>query len=49
MVDSVTECVCTQVMIIDGHQLRTDPATVMDEVQKFLGVTPHFNYSQALT
>ncbi|TKS68187.1 Bifunctional heparan sulfate N-deacetylase/N-sulfotransferase 3 [Collichthys lucidus] len=38
-----------QVMIIDGHQLRTDPATVMDEVQKFLGVTPHFNYSQALT
>ncbi|XP_028452737.1 bifunctional heparan sulfate N-deacetylase/N-sulfotransferase 4 isoform X3 [Perca flavescens] len=38
-----------QVMIIDGHQLRTDPAAVMDEVQKFLGVTPHFNYSQALT
>lgn len=38
-----------QVMIIDGHQLRTDPAAVMDEVQKFLGVTPHLNYSQALT
>ncbi|XP_004549588.3 bifunctional heparan sulfate N-deacetylase/N-sulfotransferase 4 isoform X1 [Maylandia zebra] len=38
-----------QLMIIDGHQLRTDPAAVMDEVQKFLGVTPHFNYSQALT
>uniref|UniRef100_A0A672YD50 [heparan sulfate]-glucosamine N-sulfotransferase n=1 Tax=Sphaeramia orbicularis TaxID=375764 RepID=A0A672YD50_9TELE len=38
-----------QVMIIDGHQLRSDPAAVMDEVQKFLGVTPHFNYSQALT
>ncbi|KAK7929652.1 hypothetical protein WMY93_006047 [Mugilogobius chulae] len=38
-----------QVMIIDGHQLRSDPASVMDEVQKFLGVTPHFNYSQALT
>jgi len=36
-------------MIIDGHQLRADPAAVMDEVQKFLGVTPHFNYSQALT
>ncbi|XP_061840375.1 bifunctional heparan sulfate N-deacetylase/N-sulfotransferase 4 isoform X1 [Nerophis lumbriciformis] len=38
-----------QVMIIDGHQLRADPAAVMDEVQKFLGVTPHLNYSQALT
>ncbi|KAM6939685.1 bifunctional heparan sulfate N-deacetylase/N-sulfotransferase 4 isoform 3-T4 [Xenentodon cancila] len=38
-----------QVMIIDGHQLRSDPAAVMDEVQKFLGVTPHINYSQALT
>ncbi|XP_038130571.1 bifunctional heparan sulfate N-deacetylase/N-sulfotransferase 4 isoform X1 [Cyprinodon tularosa] len=38
-----------QVMIIDGHQLRSDPAAVMDEVQKFLGVTPHFNYSQTLT
>uniref|UniRef100_A0A672GAA4 [heparan sulfate]-glucosamine N-sulfotransferase n=1 Tax=Salarias fasciatus TaxID=181472 RepID=A0A672GAA4_SALFA len=34
---------------VNGHQLRTDPAAVMDEVQKFLGVTPHFNYSQALT
>ncbi|XP_017264253.1 bifunctional heparan sulfate N-deacetylase/N-sulfotransferase 4 [Kryptolebias marmoratus] len=38
-----------QVMIIDGHQLRSDPAAVMDEVQKFLGVTPHYNYSQTLT
>ncbi|MED6242648.1 Bifunctional heparan sulfate N-deacetylase/N-sulfotransferase 3, partial [Ataeniobius toweri] len=38
-----------QVMIIDGHQLRSDPTAVMDEVQKFLGVIPHFNYSQTLT
>ncbi|XP_078222704.1 bifunctional heparan sulfate N-deacetylase/N-sulfotransferase 3 isoform X3 [Callithrix jacchus] len=38
-----------QLLIIDGQQLRTDPATVMDDVQKFLGVSPHYNYSEALT
>ncbi|XP_019482917.1 PREDICTED: bifunctional heparan sulfate N-deacetylase/N-sulfotransferase 3 [Hipposideros armiger] len=38
-----------QLLIIDGQQLRTDPATVMDEVQKFLGVSRHYNYSEALT
>ncbi|XP_061210698.1 bifunctional heparan sulfate N-deacetylase/N-sulfotransferase 3 isoform X2 [Neopsephotus bourkii] len=37
-----------QLLIIDGQQLRTDPSTVMDEVQKFLGVSPHYNYSEAL-
>uniref|UniRef100_A0A8C1PGI3 [heparan sulfate]-glucosamine N-sulfotransferase n=1 Tax=Cyprinus carpio TaxID=7962 RepID=A0A8C1PGI3_CYPCA len=38
-----------QLIIIDGQQLRNDPAKVMDELQKFLGVTPYYNYSQALT
>ncbi|XP_064272086.1 bifunctional heparan sulfate N-deacetylase/N-sulfotransferase 4 isoform X2 [Passer domesticus] len=38
-----------QLLIIDGQQLRSDPATVMDEVQKFLGVSSHYNYSEALT
>ncbi|RMC13552.1 hypothetical protein DUI87_08628 [Hirundo rustica rustica] len=38
-----------QLLIIDGQQLRTDPSTVMDEVQKFLAVSPHYNYSEALT
>ncbi|XP_019600085.2 bifunctional heparan sulfate N-deacetylase/N-sulfotransferase 3 [Rhinolophus sinicus] len=38
-----------QLLIIDGQQLRMDPATVMDEVQKFLGVSRHYNYSEALT
>uniref|UniRef100_H3A5G8 [heparan sulfate]-glucosamine N-sulfotransferase n=2 Tax=Latimeria chalumnae TaxID=7897 RepID=H3A5G8_LATCH len=37
-----------QLLIIDGQQLRNDPAAVMDEVQKFLGVSPHYNYSEAL-
>nr|KAF6481204.1 N-deacetylase and N-sulfotransferase 4 [Molossus molossus] len=39
----------SQLLIIDGQQLRADPAAVMDEVQRFLGVTPHYNYSEALT
>uniref|UniRef100_A0A8C3INN5 [heparan sulfate]-glucosamine N-sulfotransferase n=1 Tax=Chrysemys picta bellii TaxID=8478 RepID=A0A8C3INN5_CHRPI len=39
----------SQLLIIDGQQLRSDPATVMEEVQKFLGVSPHYNYSEALT
>ncbi|KAM4707626.1 bifunctional heparan sulfate N-deacetylase/N-sulfotransferase 3-like [Discoglossus pictus] len=39
----------SQLLIVDGQQLRTDPANVMDEVQKFLGVSPHYNYSEALT
>ncbi|KAL7981800.1 hypothetical protein Chor_000857 [Crotalus horridus] len=38
-----------QLLIIDGQQLRNDPAIVMEEVQRFLGVTPHYNYSEALT
>ncbi|XP_072563034.1 bifunctional heparan sulfate N-deacetylase/N-sulfotransferase 4 [Paramormyrops kingsleyae] len=39
----------SQLLIIDGQQLRNDPTAVMDEVQKFLGVSPYYNYSQALT
>ncbi|XP_036159202.1 bifunctional heparan sulfate N-deacetylase/N-sulfotransferase 4 [Myotis myotis] len=39
----------SQLLIIDGQQLKSDPATVMDGVQKFLGVTPRYNYSEALT
>ncbi|XP_054572739.1 bifunctional heparan sulfate N-deacetylase/N-sulfotransferase 4 [Eptesicus fuscus] len=39
----------SQLLIIDGQQLRSDPAAVMDGVQKFLGVTPRYNYSEALT
>ncbi|XP_047922444.2 bifunctional heparan sulfate N-deacetylase/N-sulfotransferase 4 [Anser cygnoides] len=45
----LTHYPASQLLIIDGQQLRSDPATVMDEVQKFLGVTPHYNYSEALT
>ncbi|XP_036827838.1 bifunctional heparan sulfate N-deacetylase/N-sulfotransferase 4-like [Oncorhynchus mykiss] len=37
-----------QLMVIDGQQLRRDPAAVMEEVQKVLGITPHYNYTQTL-
>uniref|UniRef100_A0A4W3H1H7 [heparan sulfate]-glucosamine N-sulfotransferase n=1 Tax=Callorhinchus milii TaxID=7868 RepID=A0A4W3H1H7_CALMI len=36
-------------LIVDGSQLRNKPVMVMENVQKFLGVMPHFNYTQALT
>ena len=37
-----------QILIVDGQELRHNPASVMDNIQKFLGVTPLFNYTQAL-
>ncbi|XP_069090262.1 bifunctional heparan sulfate N-deacetylase/N-sulfotransferase 4 [Pleurodeles waltl] len=39
----------SQLLIIDGQQLRSDPATVMDGTQRFLGVPTHYNYSEVLT
>ncbi|XP_053317415.1 bifunctional heparan sulfate N-deacetylase/N-sulfotransferase 4-like [Spea bombifrons] len=39
----------SQLLIIDGQHLRSDPAIVMDEVQKFLEISPHYNYSETLT
>ncbi|KAJ8250546.1 hypothetical protein COCON_G00224680 [Conger conger] len=38
----------SQLLIVDGSQLRSNPALVMEGVQRFLGVTPIFNYTQAL-
>ncbi|XP_067876624.1 bifunctional heparan sulfate N-deacetylase/N-sulfotransferase 2 isoform X3 [Heterodontus francisci] len=38
----------TQFLVVNGLQLRNNPVAVMENVQKFLGVTPHFNYTQAL-
>ncbi|XP_041446383.1 bifunctional heparan sulfate N-deacetylase/N-sulfotransferase 3 isoform X2 [Xenopus laevis] len=38
----------SQFHIVDGQQLRSDPANAMEEVQKFLGVSPYYNYSDAL-
>lgn len=38
----------SQLHIVDGALLRSNPAVVMEGVQRFLGVTPVFNYTQAL-
>uniref|UniRef100_A0A8C9W6S5 [heparan sulfate]-glucosamine N-sulfotransferase n=1 Tax=Scleropages formosus TaxID=113540 RepID=A0A8C9W6S5_SCLFO len=35
--------------VLDGSLFRLNPALVMDGIQRFLGVTPHFNYTEALT
>ncbi|XP_074088960.1 bifunctional heparan sulfate N-deacetylase/N-sulfotransferase 2 [Macrotis lagotis] len=37
-----------QVLIVDGQELRTNPAASMDSIQKFLGVTPVLNYTRTL-
>uniref|UniRef100_A0A8C7Z6X0 [heparan sulfate]-glucosamine N-sulfotransferase n=1 Tax=Oryzias sinensis TaxID=183150 RepID=A0A8C7Z6X0_9TELE len=38
----------SQVYVVDGALLRSNPALVMDGIQRFLGVTPILNYTQAL-
>ncbi|ELU16792.1 hypothetical protein CAPTEDRAFT_225180 [Capitella teleta] len=37
-----------QIMIIDGEKLRSDPVSVMDRVQAFLGLEIYFDYSKKL-
>ncbi|XP_041124099.1 bifunctional heparan sulfate N-deacetylase/N-sulfotransferase 2-like [Polyodon spathula] len=39
----------SQLLLVDGAKLRLNPVSALDEVQKFLGVSPLFNYTQALT
>lgn len=37
-----------QILVLDGKLLRTEPAKVMDTVQKFLGVTNTIDYHKTL-
>lgn len=37
-----------QILVLDGKLLRTEPARVMDTVQKFLGVTNTIDYHKTL-
>ncbi|XP_036293613.1 bifunctional heparan sulfate N-deacetylase/N-sulfotransferase 2 isoform X3 [Pipistrellus kuhlii] len=37
-----------QLLIMDGEELRTNPAASMENIQKFLGVTPFRNYTRIL-
>ncbi|KAM4706672.1 bifunctional heparan sulfate N-deacetylase/N-sulfotransferase 4-like isoform 1-T1 [Discoglossus pictus] len=45
----LTSFPASQLLIIDGQHLRSDPATIMDDVQKFLEISPHYKYSETLT
>ncbi|XP_064125796.1 bifunctional heparan sulfate N-deacetylase/N-sulfotransferase 2 isoform X6 [Loxodonta africana] len=38
-----------QLLIVDGQELRTNPAASMESIQKFLGITPFLNYTQTLS
>lgn len=37
-----------QLHIIDGEELRVDPVSVMNDLQRFLKITPHYDYSNEL-
>ncbi|KAM3835190.1 bifunctional heparan sulfate N-deacetylase/N-sulfotransferase 2 [Vipera latastei] len=37
-----------QILIVDGQELRHSPFSIMDNIQRFLGITPLLNYTQAL-
>lgn len=37
-----------QIFIIDGERLKSNPIAVMNNVQRFLQIQPHFNYSNQL-
>lgn len=37
-----------QIMVVDGHELKQEPANVMHSIQKFLQVTQVYDYSIAL-
>ncbi|CDQ71450.1 unnamed protein product [Oncorhynchus mykiss] len=38
----------SQVLVLDGQQLKTEPASVMDRIQKFLGLVNTVNYHNIL-
>ncbi|CAL8367413.1 bifunctional heparan sulfate N-deacetylase/N-sulfotransferase 2 [Gadus morhua] len=38
----------SQMHMVDGSLLRSNPALVMEAIQRFLGISPTFNYTQAL-
>lgn len=38
----------TQLLVLDGQMLKTEPASVMDKVQKYLSLTNIINYHKIL-
>ncbi|XP_048850864.1 bifunctional heparan sulfate N-deacetylase/N-sulfotransferase 1-like [Brienomyrus brachyistius] len=39
----------SQIMVLDGQRLRSEPASMMDKIQKFLGLANTVNYHKILT
>lgn len=37
-----------QLLVLDGQMLKTEPASVMDKVQKYLSLTNNINYHKIL-
>lgn len=37
-----------QIFIIDGSRLKSNPIAVMHNVQRFLHIEPHYDYSEHL-
>lgn len=44
----INRFVSVQILVLDGQILRTEPASVMDKIQKFLGLTNTLNYHKIL-
>lgn len=38
----------TQLLVLDGQMLKTEPASVMDKIQKFLSLANIINYHKIL-
>ncbi|KAK8384674.1 hypothetical protein O3P69_014327 [Scylla paramamosain] len=38
----------SQLILIDGEELRSDPVYVMNDLQRFLGIQPFYNYTEHL-
>lgn len=38
----------SQLIIIDGEELRNDPVYIMNDLQKFLEIEPFYNYTEHL-
>ena len=40
--------VFAQLLVLDGQMLKTEPASIMDKIQKFLGLANTINYHKIL-
>lgn len=41
-------CFPLKLLVLDGQMLKTEPASVMDKIQKYLGLANIINYHKIL-